>query len=397
MNKFSLKLPSFIDFGWGSANNLPIHVKKFGKNALVFTGSQSLYDSGIADNIFSSLKESGVLFDAIKTQGEPSVSSIDRLVQMLRSDYDLTKYDAIVAIGGGSVIDAAKAVSAMIFESGSVERYIENVGSASLSGKTMPLIAVPSTAGSGSEATSSAIIAKPGENGFKSRLSHLSLMPQVAIVDPFLTITLPKETRTHCIIECLVQILEAYTSREANSYTDALLVDALGFLAANMRKAVSEQESVSADVLERLSYAALLSGMGAENSSIAAQHSIFHAIGSLYGIAHSAICSAILYPTALINMRKVQMLEPESTTTAKFAMVGSIFSHMAYDENKHHVLLRAASQSLLKMSTDFALPKLRDLGIPKEDFYKIASSTVQEGNPVQLAETEIIEILELSW
>jgi len=150
-------------------------------------------------------------------------------------------------------------------------------------------------------------------------------------------------------------------------------------------------------VLESLSYAALLSGIGVCNSSIAVQHSISYAIEALYNAPHGVVSASLLHAATLMNMRKIQKLEPTSTAMAKYATIGTVFSGLEYTTQKHPVLLRAVSSALTKLQEDFKIPKLRDLGVQKDDFYKIASSIQQEGNPIYLAETDVMEILETSW
>jgi alcohol dehydrogenase class IV len=392
MISFQLEFPPKVDFGWGNTNNLPRYISQFGDRALIFTGSNSLYDSGIAGNLFDLLKDGGINYTAHKINEEPSVILIDELA----ATYRTLPFDCIVAIGGGSVIDTAKAVSVMLFNEGSVADYIERVGDKLLSGKSLPVIAIPSTPGSGSEVNDIAVIVQRGENCFKSYLRGSTLIPRVAIVDPSLLITLTPEKMLFCIMECLSQLVEVYVAKDSNIFTDTLIIDAIKLLISNLDDCV--RNSTDTDAIEAIAYAAMLSGIGSANTHIGMHHGLVLQIGAFYDIPHAAICASVLSSATVVNMRKVQMFDPNSEATARYAMIGAAFSGLDYVYEKHHVLLRAVTQTFQSICDTYQIPKLQELGVEKDDFYKIASAASQsQGDYVELAETEIIEILEMSY
>ena len=391
MNIFYLSLPAKIDFGWGITNSLPTHIKNFGENALIFTGESSLYESGIINNIADALNDVSISYNIIKVATEPSIELIDEITDELKSS-EKKDFDVIVAIGGGSVIDTAKAVGAMLTENCSISDFFGSQ-SKTISARQIPLIAVPSTSGSGSETSDTAFI---NEKGFRKHLlRHNSLLPDLILTDPSLTITIPQNIMLNSVMLCLSQLIEVYISSDASSFTDVLMVEGIRRLEMNMKKAVFG--SADTEVHDNLSYASMLSGIGLTNATPTVHSGIAQSISAIYDIPYGAISAALLYATSLVNMRKVQLFDPNSTATAKYAMVGAILSGLEYDFEKHHVLLRAASQKLLEMRDEFSVPLLKQLGVLKEDFYRIASSIDQGSNPVELAETEIIEILEMSY
>ena len=391
MNIFHLSLPAKIDFGWGITNSLPAHIKSFGDNALIFTGEASLYESGIINNIADALSDVSISYNIIKVANEPSVELIDEIANELRSSEN-GNFDVIVAIGGGSVIDTAKAIGVMLGEGCSICDFLGSQPK-TVVGKHIPLIAVPSTSGSGSETSDTAFI---NEKGYKKHLlRHDCLLPDLVLTDPSLTITVPQNIMLDSVMLCLSQLIEMYISNDASSFTDVLMIEGIRRLDLNMNKAVFG--SGDTEVHDNLSYASMLSGIGITNARHTVYSGIAQSISAIYDISYGAICSALLYATSLVNMRKVQLFDPNSTATAKYAMVGAVLSGLEYDFEKHHVLLRAASQRLLEMRSEFSVPLLKELGVLEDDFYKIASSIEQGSNPVELAETEIIEILEMSY
>ena len=262
--------------------------------------------------------------------------------------------------------------------------------------KAIPMIAVPTTAGTGSEATNNAVIAQYGPDHFKNSLRADILIPNVAIIDPELTLSCPFPVTAFSGMDAFCQLLEAYTSTASNEFTDSLMMQGLEKIAQNLKYACYEGSS---DIMARsnLSYAALLSGIGIMNSSTTVIHGFASSIGGLYPISHGAICASILFAATLTNMRKVQKYDLNSPSTAKFAQIGSILSGIEYSYDKHDVLLRAVTDKLNKLAKDLKIPTLSQLGVKKEDFYQIVSTTKLNGNPADLAEVDLMEILEMSY
>ncbi len=392
MRSFQIKMPSKVFFGCGKISELPDQILKYGKDVLIFTGEYSLYNSGYAETIFKSLNECHISYRVQKICGEPTVELIDYLCDLYFGEMP----SVIAAIGGGSVIDAAKAVSAMLNEEGSIIQYLENMGDRKLSGKTVPFIAVPTTAGTGSEMTTNAVIAQYSPVNFKRSLRDDSLMPDCAIVDPDLTLGCSYPVTLYSGMDAFCQLLEAYTSIDSNEYTDILMLEGFNKVAGSLYH-VCNEGSNDIDSRSNLSFGAMLSGIGIVNSSLTVIHGFASAIGGLYNISHGAICAALVFACTLTNMRRVQLYDPDSYATEKFARIGSILSGIDYTYDKHGVLLRAVTEKLQDLVTDLKIPSLSQLGVKKEDFYKIISATKLNGNPVILAETELMDILEMSF
>ncbi|MCL1913643.1 MAG: iron-containing alcohol dehydrogenase [Eubacteriaceae bacterium] len=396
MINFSLNFPPKIDFGWGAATYLPKHVNNFGKRALLFVGSHSLAESGTENNIFDALKSEDIDFEREEITSEPSVELIDALAGKYRG----SDFDVFVGIGGGSVLDATKAVAAMCAQDDDTANYLD-YGQASGPGKMLkpaqvPIIAMPSNVCTGSEATNTAALVHRGEAGYKGYLKEYSLMPKVALIDPSLTITLTQEDFLFNIIDSFSSMLEAFVSKGSNIFTDSLMLEGLSMLQTILMGMLSGTE-MKKETFEQLAYASLMAGIASSNSATTIHQNLAFAISGIYDIPHAKLMATLLYPATLVNMRKVQMFDAQGEATAKYSMFGSAMSGMDYAFEKHHVLLRAASETLLSMRDDHQIPSLEALGVQKADFYKIASATRQEGNPIELAETEIMDILDLAW
>ena len=392
MNSFTIKIPNDIEFGQGTLEKLPEKILKFGNDVLIFTGENSLYEDEKSEKILNAFKEKSISYRVHKVKDEPTVSSIDEICALYKKKLP----SVIVGIGGGSVLDTAKAVRSIILQKESVLNFLPLGGNKSLGGKAIPMIAVPTTAGTGSEATNNAVIAQYGSDHFKNSLRADILLPNVAIIDPELTVSCPFPVTAFSGMDAFCQLLEAYTSTASNEFTDRLMVQGLEKLTKNLKHACFEGSS---DILVRsnLSYAALLSGIGIMNSSTTVIHGFASSIGGLYPISHGAICASIVFAATLTNMRKVQKYDLNSPSTAKFAQIGSILSGIEYSYDKHDVLLRAVTDKLKTLTSDLKIPTLSQLGVKKEDFYHIVSTTKLNGNPADLAEVDLMEILEMSY
>ncbi len=350
-----------------------------------------MYRSGTAEKIFMGLERNHIHYDLQKISGEPTAEQIDSLCAAYRDA--LPK--VIVAIGGGSVIDSAKALSVMLKESGSIKEFVGPNTNKQLSGQKIPTVVAPTTAGTGSEMTIS-VIADYGENSFKSSLRNDIMLPDCSIIDPTLALTCPLSVNLYSGIDAFCQLIEAYTSDLATEITDPLVLNGIEKIAHNIYKACT-YDTPDLKIRSEMAYAAMVSGIGILNASTTVIHGFASAIGGLYPITHGAICASVMYGCTLINMQRLQKYAPNSNAAMKFARIGSILSGIDYSYEKQDVLLRAVSDSLRKMTAELKIPKLSQLGVQKDDFYKIISSVKLNGNPTKLAESDLLEILERSY
>ncbi|HHE08220.1 MAG TPA: iron-containing alcohol dehydrogenase, partial [Chlorobaculum parvum] len=212
---FILPLPR-IHFGAGTLSLLPSSVLSYGRNLLLVTGQSTLQRSPSASKALDELHRAGIEIELLEVTGEPSPELIDHAVEFGRK----RPFDAVAAIGGGSVLDAGKAISAMLLQHHPVECFIEGrPGVLPHDGRKVPFIAVPTTSGTGSEVTNNSVISRVGPGGFKRSLRHPAFVPDVAIIDPELMVTLPREVTVSTGMDAFTQLLEAYLSPIASPYT----------------------------------------------------------------------------------------------------------------------------------------------------------------------------------
>jgi alcohol dehydrogenase class IV len=201
------RLP-IIYFGPGRFDEVPSIIKRYGSSIILVTGKSSFFNSSQGKKIMGRLRENGITYRHIVVSGEPSPGQIDDFVK----DLKYIDWEVVIAVGGGSVIDTGKAISAMMHIDDSVINYLEGVGTKNHPGTKLPFLAVPTTSGTGSEATKNAVISYVAENGFKRSLRHDNFVPDIAIVDPELTLNCPADITASSGMDCFTQLTEAYLS-----------------------------------------------------------------------------------------------------------------------------------------------------------------------------------------
>ncbi|MFX1589493.1 MAG: iron-containing alcohol dehydrogenase, partial [Promethearchaeota archaeon] len=301
--KFSFKfarIPNII-FGNGKLNELYNIISDFGKKALIITGSHSLKSSGKWSEINSNLENHSINFIQISIDSEPSPNIIDNIVNEVREK----NIEIVVSIGGGSVIDAGKAISAMMLKNDSVKNYLEGVGNKIHNGVKIPFIAIPTTSGTGSEATKNAVISEIGKNGFKKSLRHDNFVPNYAIIDPELIIKCPPSITAACGMDAFTQLLEAYVSTNSNPMTDSLAYSGVKYIKNNIIPAFSTGAN-DIHVRAGMAYGSLMSGIALANAGLGIVHGLASAIGAYIDIPHGVICGTLLAEATKMNIEKLK-------------------------------------------------------------------------------------------
>ncbi|MDX9903574.1 MAG: iron-containing alcohol dehydrogenase [Bacteroidales bacterium] len=378
------RLP-MIYFGSGKISELPGIVSYFGKSVLLVTGARSFMDSRRAGRLFDLFGSSGIAFQHVPVRSEPSPETVDETVLKLRG----SEPDAVVSIGGGSVIDAGKAISAMLGKTGSVTEYLEVVGNKEHPGTKVPFIAVPTTSGTGSEATKNAVISQVGKDGFKRSLRHDNFVPDAAIVDPELTLKCPPEITAAAGMDCFTQLTEAYLSTKSNEYTDVLALEGLAAIRRSIIKSFTDGDSINAR--SDMSFAALTSGICLANAGLGAVHGLAGTIGALFDIPHGVVCGTLMSDANEINIRELRKSKNGETALRKYATLGRLFSDTAVKSDNYYIdffldYLRAVTFFL-------DLPKLSRFGLSGEDLPGICSQTEVKNNPVSLSAEQLEEII----
>ena len=370
-----------IIFGSGKIGKLPALIEQYGTSVVLLTGKQSFVNTEFWDRLLLQFENAKIRWFHHVIDSEPTTSRIDALVNQLRS----VQVEVVVAIGGGSVVDAGKAVSAMLCMEGSIKDYLEGVGTKKPTGSKIPFIAVPTTSGTGSETTKNAVISEVGDNGYKKSIRHDRYFPDVALVDPELTIQCPISVTAQSGMDAFTQLLESYLSTKANAFTDALAVDGMRKIRDGLVVAVKNGSDLKAR--ENMAYASMLSGITLANAGLGTIHGFASSIGGYFDIPHGLICARLMLPVNKITIQKLRAHDPENNALSKFARIGKLFSKdkNAPDDYYIDLLLGVIQQ----YSEGFNIQGFAGFGMKEDDFEKIISATGNKNNPVALDENDM--------
>ena len=304
--QFEFATATRIIFGEGSVKQVAPAAKQWGKRILVVTG----HGPERAGLLRADLAAAGVHTSTFAVEGEPSVDLIAHGLQQARGE----QCDAVIALGGGSVIDAGKAIAALLTNPGELMDYLEVVGKGqAIQNPAAPFIAVPTTAGTGSEVTRNAVLGVPARQVKVSLRSPL-LLPRLAVVDPELTFGLPPAVTASTGLDALTQLIEAYVSIRANPVTDGFCVQGIPLAARSLRRAFHHGHEPEAR--RDMSLAALFSGLALANAGLGVVHGFAAPLGGRFPAPHGAICAAILPYGMEINLRALRARAPQSDGAA---------------------------------------------------------------------------------
>ena len=371
---FSYHLPVNVIFGCGKADLAGELAGPYGKKALIVTGRSSAKKSGLYDRVAGSLERAGIshlLFD--KATQNPLTTTVEEGASLAREN----DCDVIIGIGGGSIMDCAKAVAFLAVNTGDINDYIYN---RKKSEKALPLLLIPTTCGTGSEGNGFAVLTNP-ENGDKKSLRCNAIIPKVSIVDPECMMTMPKKVLASVGFDALCHCMEAYTSKNAQPFTDALCEYAMRLTAENLVRVYKGDEDAPA--WEKLTLASTIGGMVINTAGVTLAHGMEHPASGLKNIVHGQGLAA-LTPAVIKASQK--------GNPVKFKKISEILSGGTDADCASAVL------GLLKeLDLDC---KLSDLGIRKEDIpwmaencMKVSAASVA-ANPVVFTEAEIAGIYE---
>ncbi len=299
VTSFHLEIPREIRFGAGAIESLRGIVEPVGKSVLLVSGERWLRDSPWGSRITAALD--GLVVHSLRCpKGEPASESIAKALEAAQE----SRPQVIVAIGGGSVIDTAKALSGLLAHGGPVERFLEgNDGSVPVPGPGVPWIAIPTTAGTGAEVTKNAVV-RSRSQGVKRSMRSAHLLARAVLVDPLLTVSLPPSVTGTAGLDALTQLVEAYVSRGSNAFVRSLvegafpgMLTALGGLVANP----SDPE-----LRTLASYGALMSGIALANAGLGAAHGFAGALGGMFDIPHGLACAVLLPPVLHANREVIR-------------------------------------------------------------------------------------------
>jgi alcohol dehydrogenase class IV len=383
---FRVLLPPNIEFGIGKRQLLPEKILDFGHKVLMVIGGSSFSKSNNWDILTKSFKNYQIAYEVVRIKKEPTPELIDDAV-ITFSDY---KPDVVMAIGGGSVLDAGKAISAMLPLKEHIIKYLEGVGDGSIHpGTKIPFFALPTTSGTGSESTKNAVISRVGEHGFKKSLRHDNFIPDLALIDPELTIQCPENITAWSGMDAFTQLLESYLSTKANPLTDAIALSGLEMVHMYLERAVDDGADIEARA--GMANAAFCSGITLANAGLGVVHGFASSVGGRIDIPHGLLCASLMGIANEITLNKLLKTNPDDKAVLKYARVGEIF-HGSSDKDRMFYA-EFLINKIYDLTLKFRLPKLKTFGFNPEDMENIIKITSNKNNPVELLDSDMKEIL----
>ncbi len=393
MNTFDFFSVGRILFGRGTFDQVGHIAASFGQSAMIVTNAGEPGQGGLPDRLASLLGEAGVGSCVMRLRGEPHVADVDRALQLAREN----DCDVVLGMGGGSAIDAAKAVAGILTSGGSPLDYMEVIGKGQkLTRPAAPWIAIPTTAGTGAEATRNAVLAYP-EKGFKASLRSEYLLAKVAIIDGDLGVGVRAEITARSGMDALSQLIESYTSIRAQPITDALAWQGMGLAAEALPRAYADGSDV--DAREKMALAALFSGIALGNAGLGAVHGFAAPLGANFPIPHGTVCAALLPHVMSANVRALRAEAPDHPWLARYATIGRTLTGEM--ETSEAAAADAGIRFVGQLAEQLDVPPLRSFGLTSDRFTEMVqlaekSSSIRY-NPVKLSRGALREILELAW
>jgi alcohol dehydrogenase class IV len=377
-------LPRII-FGKGKRNELASQLHAWGSKVLLLTGSSSIHNSGHGDEIISGLRRGGISFEHEIIAHEPSPAVVDSIADKYRN----SGIEAVVAVGGGSVMDAGKAVSAMIPVEGSIREYLEGVGERTHPGDKIPFIAMPTTSGTGSEMTKNAVISEVGEGGYKKSLRHENFIPELAVIDPEMMLSCPAKLTAVAGMDAFSQLLESYLSSRANPMTDALALQGLKQIKRYLLRAFLEGEQ-NLEARSGMALAAMFSGITLSQAGLGLVHGFASPLGGCYDIPHGVVCGSLMAPVFAATIDNL-LDQPDHEAMNKLIIVSKVFADFKYKKDLEY--LQAFKEKLIHITTLLEIPLLSEFGLKEAEVENIVQHTSHKFHPVKLSKEQMAAIL----
>lgn len=386
MQKFNFSNTPKLYFGEGSFNKITEIILNYGNKILLILGGKSFQKSAYYIELEEKLKDNDISYYVENIKGEPSPDVIDEITEKYRNQ----NIECVVSIGGGSVMDVGKSISAMLTKTGSVKEYLEGIGTKQHDGKKISFIAIPTTSGTGSEATKNAVLSEIGDRGFKKSLRHDNFVPDSVVIDPKLMMSCPKYVTAASGMDAFSQLIEGYLSTESSPMTDALALSGLRHIKEGLLK--SYETGTDIDARSKVAYASYLSGIVLANAGLGTVHGFASSIGGYFNIPHGVVCGTLVGELIKINIRKLkESKEDNKIYSEKYAEIGRLFS--GQENLETDPACKALISEVSRLIEFMKIPRLGEFGIREEHFNKIIGLTKNKNNPIKLTKDELKEML----
>ncbi|CAG0937333.1 alcohol dehydrogenase [Thermoflexales bacterium] len=379
--RFEFATANRIIFGQGSIKEAAPLAATFGRRALLVAGSTS----DQATTLIDQLDSQGVAAVMFRVSGEPSIETVQEGITIAREN----GCDVIIGLGGGSALDTGKAIAALLTNPGDPLDYLEVIGRGlPLKQTPLPYLAIPTTAGTGSEVTRNAVLASH-EHRVKVSLRSPLMLPRVAIIDPELTYSLPPAITASTGLDALTQLIEPYTCNTPTPVTDALCREGIQRAARSLKRAYQNGSEVTAR--EDMCIAALFGGMALANARLGAVHGFAGPLGGLFPAPHGMICARLLPFVVEANVRALQMQEPHSPVLTRYAEVAQLLT------GRSTAGVSEAIGWLHQLGYDLNVAPLAQFGFKASDIPTVVAqarkASSMKGNPIVLTDEALSDIL----
>ncbi len=385
MNPFEFSTAGRILFGRGRFADAGALADELGSRPIVVTGRSPERPAALIDQL-SARHLTAVRFVVPR---EPTIDDVRRGVAAVREH----ACDCVIGLGGGSPLDAGKAIAAVAANAGDVTDYLEVVGRGQpLTRSALPYLAIPTTAGTGSEDTRNAVLTSP-EHQVKASLRSPSMLPRVALVDPDLTISMPPDVTAATGLDAITQLIEAYLSRRATPVSDVLARDGIRRAAGALGRAIEDGSDVNAR--EPMALASLFGGIALSSAGLGAVHALASPLGGLFGAPHGALCGALLPSVLEVNARALAARAPDHPAAARLAEVARLLT------GRPSARIADGVAWLRTLTADAGVPRLRAYGVTPDRVGGVVAHALRANsmktNPIDLMPQELAAAVTDAW
>lgn len=381
MDKFEFMTSDRIVFERDGLAKIGELSKPYGKKALIVTGSRDV----VSEKIRGYLEKVGIASSHFKVTDEPSLETTKVGLDLARDE----KCDMVIACGGGSVIDSGKIIAAMMNNPGEILSYLEVIGEGkALSSPSAPCIAIPTTAGTGAEVTKNAVISSE-EHKLKVSLRSSYMFPELVLLDPMLTLTMPEIVTASTGLDALTQVLEPFVSHLANPVTDAFCREGMRLASRALRRAYDHGDDLEAR--EEMLLASLFGGIALANAKLGVVHGFAGVIGGMYGIPHGIVCAGLLPYSIETNVKALIERENENPAVARYKEAAEILT------GNRDASIEDGMKWIMDLCDHLSIPGFKEYGLKEEDFPDVIEKSMKtssmKGNPIVLTYEELEELL----
>lgn len=379
---FEFATANRIIFGPGSIQQTAPLVKRLGSKILVVFGTSIQRVAPLLEQ----LKVFRLDYRTLSITGEPTTQRIAEALQQLRE----AQIDVVIGCGGGSVIDAGKALAALLTNPGEISDYLEVVGAGrQLSHVPLPYIAIPTTAGTGSEVTKNAVLLST-EHKVKVSLRHDWMLPQIALIDPELMLSMPPAVTASTGLDALTQLIEPFVSHKANPLTDTLCREGLARVSRSLLTAYQHGDDLAAR--EDMAIAALFGGLALANAKLGAVHGFAGPLGGFLDAPHGALCARLLPFVMAANVKALQSRDPDSPVLPRFTELAQMIT------NEPDATIEHGLEWIEALGRSLNISPLSSYGMIEDDIptvvEKAKNAGSMKGNPIILTDAELQDILQ---